>query len=1058
MADLEFFLAQRNLNGCDASPPALSFECNTPQGKTMKNVLPLFALIAFSLPDAHAATVTVTATADSGAGSLRAAIAAAAGGDTIQFAAALNGQTITLTSAQLVIDKDLTIDGPGPNQLTVKRSTAGGTPGFRIFQIAPVHTVTIEGITISNGLAQGNFPGSAGAGIYNDGSVLTIANCIINGNSAAYGGGGIFNDATNSGSAELMVRNSILSGNAAAFGGAAIYNYGYGDLIPFSVFASVEMSDSTISDNSAVFGAGVYSDGSFEGNAFLTITNCTISGNTASDSGGGIYNNGEAKSGNAYVSVSNSTISGNSAGLGGAIVSDGTQGGGAIVGITTCTISDNSAGVGGGIYNQTTTTRSGLGIGNTILRAGPSGGNIHNESGPVFSYGYNLSSDDGGGFLIAAGDQINTNPMLGPLQDNGGPTLTHALLPGSAAINGGNPSFTPPPEYDQRGLGFPRAFNGRIDIGSFELQAVAPTPAPATLVNISTRLRVLTADNALIGGFIVTGNTPKRVIVRAIGPSLASFGIPGVLADPVLELHGPGAFATITNDNWRDTQASEIEATGIAPSNDLESAIVATLSPGAYTAVVRGNNGGTGVGLVETYDLELAADAQLANISTRGFVDLGDNVMIGGLILGNGNMNARVLIRAIGPSLSAFGVPDALADPVLELRDNNGALIGADDDWRDTQQAEIEATGIPPGNDRESAIVQTLAPGTYTAIVRGKNDTTGVALVEAYRLGSAAAPIPSPTPTATATPTSTPTATATATPTSTPVATPTPTATVPPMPTATPTPSPTPGVGPAKFGVLSSSAMVGTGDAIVLNAFIITGPDPTQVLVRGLGPSLGVSMVLADPALDLRTSAGALVATNDNWRSDQEAEIIGTGIPPTNDFEAAIVATLSPGSYTVVLRGINNTTGRGTSDLHDLSPAASSSLTAIGTRSNVLTADDVLVSEIVLEQGGGDLLLRVLGPSLGAAGIANILADPALELRDGNGALLIANDNWRDAQEAAIQATGLAPSNDLESAMVASLAPGSYTTVVRGKNNTTGIGYIQFYSLPHSGPVLKLTP
>jgi hypothetical protein len=255
-------------------------------------------------------------------------------------------------------------------------------------------------------------------------------------------------------------------------------------------------------------------------------------------------------------------------------------------------------------------------------------------------------------------------------------------------------------------------------------------------------LRVLTGDNALIGGFIVNGNASKRVIVRAIGPSLTNFGVPGALSDPVLELHGPGGFVTITNNNWRDSQAIEIQATGLAPSDDLESAIVAILPPGAYTAVVRGNNGGTGVGSVEAYDLEPAADVQLANISTRGFVESGDNVMIGGFILGNGSANARILVRAIGPSLTAFGVPNALPDPTLELHNNNGEIIAANDDWREVQQTEIEATGLAPSDDRESAIVQNFPPGAYTAVVRGKNTATGVALVEAYRLGDASAPIP----------------------------------------------------------------------------------------------------------------------------------------------------------------------------------------------------------------------------------------------------------------------------------------------------------------------------
>ena len=171
------------------------------------------------------------------------------------------------------------------------------------------------------------------------------------------------------------------------------------------------------------------------------------------------------------------------------------------------------------------------------------------------------------------------------------------------------------------------------------------------------------------------------------------------------------------------------------------------------------------------------------------------------------------------------------------------------------------------------------------------------------------------------------------------------------------------------------------------------------------------------------------------------------------------MATLSPGSYTVVLRGINNETGHGVNDLHDLSPSASSSLTAVGTRAKILTWADILTSGIVMQQGG-NVLLRVLGPSLTEAGVPTVLADPTLELRDGNGVLLVANDNWQDdpAQAAEIIATGIPPTNDLEAAIVASLAPGSYTAIARGKNNTTGIGYVQFYSLPHSGPVLKLTP
>ena len=223
--------------------------------------------------------------------------------------------------------------------------------------------------------------------------------------------------------------------------------------------------------------------------------------------------------------------------------------------------------------------------------------------------------------------------------------------------------------------------------------------------------------------------------MRAIGPSLANFGITDPLLDPVLELHaGDGSLIT-SNDNWNSPPAPDIEATGLAPTNDLESAIIATLDPGLYTAVVNGKDGGTGVGLVEAYDLDQSASSQLGNLSTRGFVDIGDNVMIGGFILGPDDaLNANILVRAIGPSLTAFGVTDALADPVLELHDANGTLLVSNDNWRSDQETEIEATGLQPTNDLESVILMSLPPSSYTAVVAGSGGSTGVALVEVYRL------------------------------------------------------------------------------------------------------------------------------------------------------------------------------------------------------------------------------------------------------------------------------------------------------------------------------------
>ncbi|HEX7518403.1 MAG TPA: hypothetical protein VF345_14070 [Chthoniobacterales bacterium] len=282
-------------------------------------------------------------------------------------------------------------------------------------------------------------------------------------------------------------------------------------------------------------------------------------------------------------------------------------------------------------------------------------------------------------------------------------------------------------------------FNGAGTLPSSGTQLRVTTTSCATTqaVNLSTRMRVQTGDGVGIGGFIVTGSTPKHVLLRAIGPSLSQFGVPNVLADPVLELHGPGAFVTVTNDNWRDTQQAAIQATGIPPSNDLESAIDATLDPGAYTAIVRGKNNTSGVALIEVYDLNQSAASKLANLSTRAFVSTGDNIVIGGFLLSNNSGTDRVVVRGLGPSLSAAGVPNVVADPTLELRDANGTLLIANNDWHDNpaQAAIITAAGLAPGNNLESAIAATLPPGPYTGLLRGLNSGTGIGLVEVYDLG-----------------------------------------------------------------------------------------------------------------------------------------------------------------------------------------------------------------------------------------------------------------------------------------------------------------------------------
>jgi hypothetical protein len=277
-------------------------------------------------------------------------------------------------------------------------------------------------------------------------------------------------------------------------------------------------------------------------------------------------------------------------------------------------------------------------------------------------------------------------------------------------------------------------------VGNTPCTAPTPTPTPpktpAQLQNISTRARVLTGDNVLIGGFIITGTDPKKVIVRALGPSITSNGVPvaGRLMDPILELHAGNT--TTTNDNWRSTQQAEILASGVAPTNDAESAIVATLAPGNYTAVVRGVGGSTGIGLVEVYDLSQASLSLLGNISSRGFVDVNDNVMIGGFIIGPvDRSNPRIVVRALGPSLSSSGVPNTLQNPILELHDASGTTINTNDDWpTDPNSSFVVANGLAPSDTRESAIFTTLTPGNYTAVVRGVGNTTGVGLIEIYNL------------------------------------------------------------------------------------------------------------------------------------------------------------------------------------------------------------------------------------------------------------------------------------------------------------------------------------
>jgi hypothetical protein len=352
----------------------------------------------------------------------------------------------------------------------------------------------------------------------------------------------------------------------------------------------------------------------------------------------------------------------------------------------------------------------------TVERIGGTDGTV------TVNYATSNGTARGGGSCGGDVDFVNTSGSLTFAAGQTSQTFTVAVC-GDTTVEP-NETITVTLSNPTGGATLGTPATGRITIISEE--------PPNRFANISTRLRVETGEDVLIGGFIIAGDQPKKVLVRGLGPTLPGVRPDEALADPTLTLvqgDGPVLF----NDNWKDSQEQEIRATTIPPANDREAAIVATLPAGPNTVALTGRDGGMGIGLVEVYDLESGSAAQLANISTRGRVQTGDNVMIAGFII-TGDSTARVLMRALGPSLEEQGVSDTLDDPTLELVDPQGNRIG-NDNWRDTQEAEIAAI-LPPRDDREAALLVTLPRGAYTAIVRGKNDTTGVALVEGYNLDS----------------------------------------------------------------------------------------------------------------------------------------------------------------------------------------------------------------------------------------------------------------------------------------------------------------------------------
>ncbi|HKP03939.1 MAG TPA: choice-of-anchor Q domain-containing protein, partial [Chthoniobacterales bacterium] len=1079
---------------------------------------------------------------------------------------------------------------------------------FRVFHVLPGHSVTINSLTIKGG------GGVNGACILNDHAALNLRDCVIRGGvvSANSGhGGAIYNDGSESGEAILTMTGCLIVGNRASDAGGAIYNTGSG-----GGSATVSMSDSSVVDNVAGHsGGGIANEGS---GASMTLTKCIIENNRSGSNdpspvgmGGGISNSGTltlvgstisnnqcfAQGGGIFSSgtlgINSSTVNGNivngstggvGSGDGGGLLSSGaltlvnstvsnnsaTNRGGGIHGggvITNSTISDNAAAnAGGGIFANRP-----VGIGNTILRAGASGATIAGNPGAVTSLGYNLSSDGAGGFLTAVGDQINTDPLLGPLQENTGPTFTYVPLNGSPAIDAGDPGFTPPPNEDQRGL--PRVFNERIDIGSVEAQPAPPTPTPAPtgspcgqILNLNenfdrvaapglppgwTSSSTSGAANCIPSGTCALGtNWATTNAAPYSSPHGVFHNAPGCVTDSILE--SPSFRAGPTNVGWlsfqhsfdlengRDGAVLEIsieggpfvDVTAIGGNPGYNGTIASdSLSPIAGRPAWTGNSGGyqpffmtfpsaatgrqvrmrfrlatdcgggggewriddiraednigcmppttppppptptptptprpcsatfagTGVGAIpdglsgtppqygpprvisfavsgQTAPLAaLAVDVTL-NHSWAGDVDM--------ILTSPGGTASLVLVSRIGvTSVGSFGDGSNYSsnfDPIRSYnftdattRTNIWTVATAPScedffcqiltgDYRTTAPGGPGQSNPPPEtslNATFGGLTTAQINGTWTLAVRDAS-AGYVGNVESAHLKLSGACPPNPTPTVTSTP-----------------------------PSVTPTPS--------RALNISTRLRVETGDRVMIAGFIISGSGPKRVVLRGLGPSLanfGITDVLADPVLELRDSSGALLLTNDNWSDDPTDQLIALGLAPQHPNESGMVATLPSGvAYTAILTGKNGGTGVGLVEVYDTDQGADSQLANISTRGFVQAGDNVMIGGFILgsSSGGTSVAVRGIGPSLSQSGLSNVLADPILELRDSNGMLLVLNDNWQDDSVSAAQLTahGLAPQNSLESGIFASLPAGAFTAILAGKNGGTGIGLVEIFNV-----------
>lgn len=682
-------------------------------GMRTLHLLCAMALAAlFTINTAAADTYTVSSTLDNGPGSFRQAIVDAnghAGPDTIAFNIPGGGvRTITPATELPVITSPVTIDGytqPGSSANTLEGSDNA------------VLLIEINGAAVSN-MSNGLVLGPTASG-------STVRGLVIN----RFAGSGILVQSNGN-----TVAGNFIGTNAA--GSGALGNSLDGISLQTSsntIGGMTPAARNIISGNgrhgvSLGGGAAIAQSNQVQTNFIGTdVTGTQLLGN----GGDGVF----------ATSATNNTI-------GGTIIRAGMPPANLIAG---------NAGCGVGAVTGVT----GLSIkGNSIHSNGGLGIDL-NRDGPTINDMTEGDADTGP-------NNLQNYPILTVFYAGNGGTDVHLNLRFKSAPNTTyHVEFFSNDAYDPTGFGQGQVWVKSVDISTFAdgrlglgtaFQTTVPvknltitatdpygntsefSPEMGQLLNIATRLRVQTGDNVLIGGFIISGTDPKKVMVRGIGPSLAGFGIPDPLANPTLEVRDSGR-TLATNDDWKfrpdnSSQQAEIESTMLAPVNDKESAILVTLpsNNAGYTAVLRGKDNTTGIGVVEAYDLDAAAKSRLVNISTRGLVESGNDVLIGGIIASKGL--TKVVVRAIGPSLANFGITNPLLDPTLELYDDSGTPIAINDDWQTSQKSDLEETALAPNDSRESAIFAALRAGNYTAVVRGKNGATGIAVVEAYNVSA----------------------------------------------------------------------------------------------------------------------------------------------------------------------------------------------------------------------------------------------------------------------------------------------------------------------------------